>query len=218
VMRLEAELNGGIEADNKDLSIATMCMDLNNRLDHWCRSWVWSNAPYNPFLHGSSRNAKLCCDHVRLCLNSVVLRPKTPPPSANEDRSGSAFHERSTASDVEDICLDKAIAAAMEIIKTHHDASLQDQAMCYAVDYYSITLAHAALFLLRVAQNRPKIDEGVIRHNLQLAIDAAERSDRSSTRLLTALQADQGGQQSSWIHNAHVDTTAGSYIRSPDFP
>ena len=42
VMRLEAELNGGMEADNKDLSIATMCMDLNNRLDHWCRSWVWS--------------------------------------------------------------------------------------------------------------------------------------------------------------------------------
>jgi hypothetical protein len=41
-MRLEAELNDGVGADSKDLSIATMCMDLNNRLDHWCRSWVWS--------------------------------------------------------------------------------------------------------------------------------------------------------------------------------
>lgn len=94
------------------------------------------NAPYAPFLHGSSRNAKLCCDHVRLCVNSVLLRPRTsPPPSAirSTDRESSTFHF-SSPNRMEETGLDKAIAAATAIIQTHYDASLQDQAMCYAVD------------------------------------------------------------------------------------
>lgn len=36
-MRLEAEVS-----DAEDMSMAATVMDLNQRLDQWCRSWVWS--------------------------------------------------------------------------------------------------------------------------------------------------------------------------------
>ncbi|KAK8869531.1 hypothetical protein IAR55_000097 [Kwoniella newhampshirensis] len=160
---------------DKELNVRNMFKDLNARLDEWSRLWLWSGSPYTLYLGSSARIARLQADHMRLCLNSFALKsgPDEDPFVAQ--------------------CLKKALNAAMSTIQTHFESSQTDMALSFATDYLTITLAQAAVFLVRmtkaspIAQNASNIDPPVIAHYLKMSIDLLEAGELSETRLSTYL-------------------------------
>ncbi|WWC60802.1 uncharacterized protein I303_103378 [Kwoniella dejecticola CBS 10117] len=160
---------------DKELNVRTMFKDLNSRLDEWCKLWVWSGSPYSLYLGSSARIARLQADHMRLCLNSFAL--KSGP---EED-------------EVVAQCLKKALNAAMSTIQTHHESSQTDMALSFATDYLTITLAQAAVFLVRIAKSSPavlsivNIELSVISYYLKMGVELLEVGELSETRLSTYL-------------------------------
>ncbi|WWD16207.1 hypothetical protein CI109_100633 [Kwoniella shandongensis] len=160
---------------DKELSVKSMFKDLNARLDEWSKLWVWSGSPYTLYLGSSARIARLQADHMRLCLNSFALKsgPDEDPYVAQ--------------------CLKKALNAAMSTIQTHYESSQTDMALSFATDYLTITLAQAAVFLVRMTKASPttqrtsNIDPSVIAHYLKMSIDLLEVGEMSETRLSTYL-------------------------------
>ncbi|WWD01078.1 hypothetical protein V866_008016 [Kwoniella sp. B9012] len=160
---------------DKELNVRTMFKDLNKRLDDWSKLWVWSGSPYTLYLGSSARIARLQADHMRLCLNSFALK------------SGPEGDE------VVAQCLKKALTAAMSTIQTHHESSQTDLALSFATDYLTITLAQAAVFLVRIAKSSPavlqvvNIELSVISYYLKMSIELLEVGELSETRLSTYL-------------------------------
>nr|XP_019013828.1 uncharacterized protein I206_01902 [Kwoniella pini CBS 10737]OCF52609.1 hypothetical protein I206_01902 [Kwoniella pini CBS 10737] len=160
---------------DKELNVRTMFKDLNHDLDEWCKLWVWSGSPYSLYLGSSARIARLQADHMRLCLNSFAL--KSGP---EED-------------EVVAQCLKKALNAAMSTIQTHHESSQTDLALSFATDYLTITLAQAAVFLVRIAKSSPailsivNIELSVISYYLKMGVELLEVGELSETRLSTYL-------------------------------
>ncbi|WVF71872.1 hypothetical protein IAT40_006682 [Kwoniella sp. CBS 6097] len=160
---------------DKELNVRAMFKDLNARLDEWSKLWVWSGSPYTLYLGSSARIARLQADHMRLCLNSFAL--KSGP---DED-------------DYVAQCLKKALNAAMSTIQTHYESSQTDMALSFATDYLTITLAQAAVFLVRIVKAAPSvqkvtnIDPSVIAHYLKMSIDLLEAGELSETKLSTYL-------------------------------
>ncbi|WVQ78436.1 hypothetical protein IAT38_000522 [Cryptococcus sp. DSM 104549] len=162
--------------NDKELNVRDMFKELNGRLDEWCKLWVWTvGSPYTLYLGSSARVARLQADHMRLCLNSFAL--KSGP----------------DGDDLVAECLKKALNAAMSTIQTHHESSQTDLALSFATDYLTITLAQAAVFLVRIAKASPTvrsmsaIEPSVIAHYLKLAIGLLEAGELSETRLSTYL-------------------------------
>ncbi|WRT67431.1 uncharacterized protein IL334_004402 [Kwoniella shivajii] len=160
---------------DKELNVGNMFKDLNARLDEWSRLWVWSGSPYTMYLGSSARIARLQADHMRLCLNSFALK------------SGPEEDELVAQ------CLKKALNAAMSTIQTHHESSQTDLALSFATDYLTITLAQAAVFLVRIAKASPvvhsivNIDLSVISYYLKMSIDLLEIGELSETKVSTYL-------------------------------
>ncbi|OCF39443.1 hypothetical protein I317_06767 [Kwoniella heveanensis CBS 569] len=160
---------------DKELNVKAMFRDLNARLDEWSKLWVWSGSPYTLYLGSSARIARLQADHMRLCLNSFAL--KSGP---DEDEYVAQ-------------CLKKALNAAMSTIQTHYESSQTDMALSFATDYLTITLAQAAVFLVRIVKSAPSvqkvtnIDPSVIAHYLKMSIDLLEAGELSETKLSTYL-------------------------------
>ncbi|WWC89732.1 uncharacterized protein L201_004657 [Kwoniella dendrophila CBS 6074] len=184
----------------KDFNIINMFNDLNNRLDDWSKLWVWSGSPYSLYLGSSARIARLQAEHMRLCLNSFALKS-----SPEEDEIVSQ-------------CLKKALNAAMSTIQTHHESSQTDLALSFATDYLTITLAQAAVFLVRIAKSSStihsilNIELSVISYYLKMSTDLLEIGDMSETRLSTYLAktirdisraAEIGGFGQSDIHRSN---------------
>ncbi|WVQ87185.1 hypothetical protein IAS59_000908 [Cryptococcus gattii] len=160
----------------KELSVKMMFKELNGRLDEWCKLWIWNvGSPYSLYLGSSARIARLQADHMRLCLNSFALKS-----SPDEDEFVAE-------------CLKKALNAAMTTIQTHYESSQTDLALSFATDYLTITLAQAAIFLVRIAQAESsvqailKIEPSVIAHYLKMSIDLLQTGELSETRLSTYL-------------------------------
>jgi hypothetical protein len=130
---------------------------------------------------------------MRLCLNSFAL--KSGP---DEDELVAE-------------CMRKALNAAMSTIQIHFESSQSDIALSFATDvsglasssmttaeknvlqYMTITLAQAAVFLIRVNRAAPSIravanlDPSVAAHYLKMSVNVLESSDMSETRLSTYL-------------------------------
>ncbi|KAL0254206.1 hypothetical protein I308_101586 [Cryptococcus tetragattii IND107] len=160
----------------KELSVKMMFKELNGRLDEWCKLWIWNvGSPYSLYLGSSARIARLQADHMRLCLNSFALKS-----SPDEDEFVAE-------------CLKKALNAAMTTIQTHYESSQTDLALSFATDYLTITLAQAAIFLVRIAQAESsvqailKIEPSVIAHYLKMSVDLLQTGELSETRLSTYL-------------------------------
>lgn len=116
----------------RDLSIGSMLKELNDRLDEWCKLWVWAGerplspgsydhadltgSPYTLYLGSSARFARLQAEHMRLCLNSYALKS-----SSEADETASPY-------------LQKALNAAMSTIQTHFESSQTDLALAFATD------------------------------------------------------------------------------------
>ncbi|CUA77062.1 Dynein heavy chain 10, axonemal [Rhizoctonia solani] len=79
------------------------------------------------------RIARMYSEQVRLCLNSLALRA---------DLDGKVVAK----------CLDKALNSAMAIIQMQHDSATTDGEMSYSIDYLTIVLATAAVFLIRLTK------------------------------------------------------------------
>lgn len=100
--------------------------------------------------------------------------------------------------------------AAQSTIQTHFDSSQTDLALSFATDvgiclpadyrvgkltrqYLTITLAQAAVFLIRLARSLPAVqtvlalDGSVVVHYLKMAVEVLENADLSETRLSTFL-------------------------------
>ena len=115
-----------------ELSVKTMFSDLNTRLDEWCRLWVWTGellgisrhgslifplgSTYALYLGPSARVARLQAEHMRLCLNSYVLKVGTEKDEAIGQ------------------CLRNALNAAVSTIQTHHESSQTDFGLSFATD------------------------------------------------------------------------------------
>ncbi|CUA76608.1 putative 4-hydroxy-2-oxoglutarate aldolase, mitochondrial [Rhizoctonia solani] len=146
-----------------------MAQEMNERLDKWSRDWTWSSSRYLPYLNSSTRIARMYSEHVRLCLNSLALRT---------DLDGEAVAK----------CLDKALNSAMAIIQMQHDSATTDGGMSYSIDYLTIVLATAAVFLIRLVRSQPHLlDTNVGTHYIKMAVSALEKSERSQTKLSTHL-------------------------------
>lgn len=139
---------------------------------------------------------------MRLCLNSFALK-STSGDSPDDDvyagPEGQALGQ----------CLKKALNSAMSTIQTHYESSQTDLALSYAIDvrswalpapsgwltlqYITITLAQAAIFLVRlnhaiaVVRNVIQIDTSVIAHFLRMSVDLLEQAELSETRVSTYL-------------------------------
>lgn len=157
---------------------------LNTRLDGWCRRWIWPNAPYGHFLGSSARLARLAFYHVQLVVNAVMLRSQSRPSSSR----GSVVDGSTDAGQIEEemALVHKAVLAATTIIQIQSESSSQDKALDYATDYLSCTIAHAAVFLVRFFKLADQNAEWT-RHQLETAIQAMERAERSHTWLATSL-------------------------------
>ncbi|KAL1410967.1 hypothetical protein Q8F55_001910 [Vanrija albida] len=159
----------------RDLSLKSMLSELNGRLDDWCKRWIWSSSHYLPYLGPSARICRLQAEHMRLCLNSFALNAA---PEEDKHVADSLY---------------RGLQAAMSTIQTHHESSQTDLALSFATDYLTITLAQAAVFLIRIAkapasvQMAAKVDRPVVTHYLKMSIDVLEASDLSETRLSTYL-------------------------------
>jgi hypothetical protein len=157
-----------------------------------------TGSPYTLYLGSSARIARLHAEHIRLCLNSFALQ------AAPEADGATAA------------CLKKGLMAAQSTIQTHFDSSQTDLALSFATDvsilsvsrqghitmleeldangqYLTITLAQAAVFLIRLArspqavQTVVSLDASVVVHYLKMAVDVLEGADLSETRLSTFL-------------------------------
>ncbi|CAE6370416.1 unnamed protein product [Rhizoctonia solani] len=145
--------------------------EMNERLDKWSRDWTWSSSKYLPYLNSSTRIARMYSEHVRLCLNSLALRPAT-----------------GVDSEVVEKYLDKALHSATTIIQMQHDAATTDEGMSYSIDYLTIVLATAAVFLIRLVRTQTRLlDPNVGVHYIKMAVSALEKSEKSLTRLSTHL-------------------------------
>lgn len=159
----------------RDQSLKSMLRELNARLDDWCKRWIWSSSHYLPYLGPSARICRLQAEHMRLCLNSFALNAA---PEEDKHVADSLY---------------RGLQAAMSTIQTHHESSQTDLALSFATDYLTITLAQAAVFLIRIAkaptsvQIAAKVDRPVVTHYLKMSIDVLEASDLSETRLSTYL-------------------------------
>ncbi|KAJ1306439.1 hypothetical protein OPQ81_007442 [Rhizoctonia solani] len=148
-----------------------MVKDMNERLDKWSKDWTWSSSRYLPYLNSSTRIARTYSEHVRLCLNSLALRPTT-------DADGEVVEK----------FLDKALTSATTIIQMHHDAATTDRGMSYSIDYLTIVLATAAVFLIRLVRAQTRLlDTNVGIHYIKMAVLALEKSEKSQTKLSTHL-------------------------------
>ncbi|CAE6415791.1 unnamed protein product [Rhizoctonia solani] len=145
--------------------------EMNERLDKWSRDWTWSSSRYLPYLNSSTRIARMYSEHVRLSLNSLALRPTA-------DLDG----------EVVDKYLDKALNSAMAIIQMQHDSATTDRGMSYSIDYITIILATAAVFLIRLVRAQTHLlDTNVGIHYIRMAVSALENSEKSQTKLSTHL-------------------------------
>ncbi len=135
---------------------------------------------------------------MRLCLNSFAL--KSGP---DEDEMVAQ-------------CLKKGLNAAMSTIQTHFESSQTDLALSFATDvscayllalwcsrslaklanvpqYLTITLAQAAIFLVRITKSPLPVqavvdlDHSVVAHYLKMSVDLLESADISETRLSSYL-------------------------------
>ncbi|KAG8738928.1 hypothetical protein FRC11_001032 [Ceratobasidium sp. 423] len=148
-----------------------MVQEMNERLDKWSRDWTWSSSRYFPYLNSSTRIARMYSEHVRLSLNSLALRPTT-------DSDG----------EVVDKCLEKAFSSATNIIQMQHDAATTDGGMSYSIDYLTLVLATAAVFLIRLVRAQTRLlDTNVGIHYIKMGVSALEKSEKSQTRLSTHL-------------------------------
>ncbi|CAE6437519.1 unnamed protein product [Rhizoctonia solani] len=78
--------------------------------------------------------------------------------------------------------------SAMAIIQMHHDSATTDGGMSYSIDYLTIVLATAAVFLIRLVRSQTRLlDTNVGVHYIKLAVSALEKSEKSQTKLSTHL-------------------------------
>ncbi|WVN86579.1 uncharacterized protein L203_101746 [Cryptococcus depauperatus CBS 7841] len=160
---------------DKEITVKTMFVELNTKLDNWSKLWVYAGSPYSLYLGSSARIARLQGDYMRLCINSFALKSC---PEKNEYIAE---------------CLKKALNSAMATIQTHYESSQTDLALSFATDYLTITLSQAAIFLVRIAkaessvQSIINIEPSVIAHYLKLSINLLRLGELSETRLSTYL-------------------------------
>ncbi|EIW72499.1 hypothetical protein TREMEDRAFT_24778 [Tremella mesenterica DSM 1558] len=170
-------LRGPLIRDGEDFSICSMLRVLNKRLDDWTNMWVWNGSFHALQLGPCSRLAKLQSEHVRLCLNSLALKP--------------GLQENVTGDDamLMQNCIKQATEAALNTIQTHFDVSNSDMILSYSVDYITITLGQAAVFLIRlhIARDQIPVDRAVLAHYLRMAIVLLEDTDLSETKISTYL-------------------------------
>ncbi|CAN9241101.1 unnamed protein product [Alternaria alternata] len=156
-------------------SLLSMLSDLNERLDDWCKLWVWSGSSNALYLGASARIARLQAEHLRLSINAMALRSSTH----------SEGHESSIT------YLRKALNAATSTIQTHFESSQTDLALSFATDYMTMAFAQAAVFLIRLTKASPlvqqivSLDPAVVSHYLTMSVDLLELGDMSETRLST---------------------------------
>jgi hypothetical protein len=149
-----------------------------------------SGSPYAIYLGTSAKIARLKSEHMRLCINSYALKF-----SPEEDEYVAS-------------CLKNAFNAAVSTIQTHFESSQGDFALSFATDvssirlraqqlilpqYLTITVAQAALFLIRITRSSPGIqrvvslDADVIAHYLKMSVDLLEQGDLSEVNLASFL-------------------------------
>jgi hypothetical protein len=143
-------------------------------------------------LGAASRLSKLQSEHVRLCINSLALKP--------------GVQEHATGEEIELLqsSVRRAAEAAMNTVQMHSDAAKGDMSLSYSVDvgasslvqtglsdnptdssqYLTIALGQAAVFLIRLQSNSTPVpvDNAVTLHYLRTAIELLEDTDLSETR------------------------------------
>lgn len=75
--------------------------------------------------------------------------------------------------------------AATAIIQIHHEATSTDGGLAFCIDYLTISLSTAAVFLIRLHKtpNATGLNSGVTAHYLKMAVASLENSDQSETKL-----------------------------------
>jgi len=66
-----SELNGRVSFIS--LVVREGTNDEGAQLDAWSKTWTWTSSPYFLLLSSLTRDSRLYCEHVRLCLNSLAL-------------------------------------------------------------------------------------------------------------------------------------------------
>ncbi|WVW86534.1 hypothetical protein I302_108583 [Kwoniella bestiolae CBS 10118] len=163
--------------------ILSILTELNNRLDDWATKWTW-NGSLRSLQLGSSRSlAALQQNHLRLNLNTLALRVDPVRRELSADRTR---------------YIRLAIEAAIGIVQLHLESSSGQSSLSYAIDYITMSLAQAAVFLIRIhilppdpeppSSGDPCLgDRAVLSHYIRTAIDLLERTDQSETRNSTYL-------------------------------
>jgi hypothetical protein len=107
-----------------------MLRDLNARLDDWDRRWTWKGARFALQMNRSSlRFAKLQGEHVRLSVNSIALKADASEAAGSEE------------SDWLQVCVVKAMDAAVNLIDMHITAAEGDLLFSYSFEVCSWPLS-----------------------------------------------------------------------------
>ncbi|WWC96564.1 hypothetical protein V866_003432 [Kwoniella sp. B9012] len=163
--------------------IQSILIELNGKLDDWVTKWTW-NGSIRSLQLGTSRSLSILQqNHLRLNLNTLALRIN---PSSRELSADTTRYIR------------LAIEAAIGIVQLHSESSAGDSSLSYAIDYITMSLAQAAVFLIRIqllppdpeppsSGDRCLGDRAVLTHYIHTAIDLLERTDHSETKNSTYL-------------------------------